>query len=277
MVEHPETEGEGPEAGGEGPEPGGEEPDEEEGLSFEDLGAAFARAAAEIDPELVASPADAHAGGEAGSAPDAESGERATGAASHREPRDDRGDDEDGVGTVTPEAIVEGALFVGHPENQAFSEQRLASLMRDVTPEEVVAMIDRLNASYREAGQAFRIVRDEQGYRMTTAPELDSMRQQFLGKVRETRLTQLAVEVLSLVAYQPGITAQTVRDQRGRDCGSVLSQLVRRRLLEIRREPGEASGRTTQTYYPTERFLALFHLESLDDLPQVDPFDQTTE
>ncbi len=244
-------------------------------MSFEDLGAAFARAAAEIDPESVASSAEAKAGEDAASTDSAESRDGEAG--SDRAAGDPDRDDEEGLGAVTPEAIVEGALFVGHPENQAFSEQRLASLMRDVTPEEVVATIDRLNASYREAGQALRIVRDEQGYRMTTSAELDSLRQQFLGKVRETRLSQLAVEVLALVAYQPGITAQTVRDQRGRDCGSVLSQLVRRRLLEIRRVSGEGGGRATQTYYPTERFLALFRLESLDDLPQVDPFDQTTE
>ncbi len=248
-------------------EPEEEGTDDGDALSFEDLGAAFARAAAEIDPDA----APEQTNPDASRADATPTGSETAGAREQSEAELNPADS-----AVTPEAIIEAALFVGHPENHSFSEQRLASLMRDVTAEEVVKLIGELNASYREAGQALRIVQDDQGYRMSTAPELDSLRQQFLGKVRETRLSQLAVEVLSLVAYQPGITAQTVRDQRGRDCGSVLNQLVRRRLLEIKREPPPEGGRAVQTYYPTERFLALFQLESLDDLPQVDPFDQPT-
>ena len=171
---------------------------------------------------------------------------------------------------VTPESIVEAALFVGHPDNQCLSEQRLASLMRGVQAEEVIAIIDRLNESYKDADQAIRIVRDEQGFRMTIAPAVEIVRRSFLGKVREARLSQSAIEVLSLVAYQPGITSQIVLDQRGHDSGALLSQLVRRQLLEMRREKPEDGGRAIPHYYPTERFLSLFGLESLDDLPQVE-------
>ena len=243
---------------------GGEE------LSFEDLGAAFARVAAEQSDSEETSATDAPSS-------DFESvGEPPLETDREADPRGlQEGDEEEAEGHVSPEAILEGALFVGHPESHGFTAQRLASLMRDVTPDEVAEMIGRLNESYRENGQALRIVEDDRGYRMTTAPDLDSLRQQFLGKVRETRLSQLAVEVLALVAYQPGVTAKTVGDQRGRDCGSVLNQLVRRRLLEIRRQADGEGGKPTATYYPTERFLVLFGLEQLGDLPQVDPAAQT--
>ena len=142
--------------------------------------------------------------------------------------------------------------------------------MRDVAPEEVVEVIDQLNDSYREAKQALRIVKDEHGYRMTIAPSIEKIRRSFLSKVREAKLSQSAIEVLALVAYQPGITSQRVQDQRGRESGSLLSQLVRRRLLEMRREKPEDGGRTVPHYYPTERFLTLFGLDSLQDLPQVE-------
>lgn len=253
------------------PEPGPPADDATGGeeLSFEDLGAAFARVAAERGDPAETSAPDAPS-------PDPESVTAAARTARDADPGGPPGGDEDEAkGHVSPEAILEGALFVGHPESQGFTPQRLASLMRDVTPDEVAEMIGRLNESYRENDQALRIVEDDRGYRMTTAPDLDSLRQQFLGKVRETRLSQLAVEVLALVAYQPGVTAKTVGDQRGRDCGSVLNQLVRRRLLEIRRQADGEGGKPTATYYPTERFLALFGLDQLDDLPQVDPAAQT--
>ena len=155
-------------------------------------------------------------------------------------------------------------------QNKPLTQQRLASLMRDVTPEEVDEIIERLNESYREADQALRIRRDEHGYRMTIAPEVETVRRSFLGKVREARLTQSAIEVLSLVAYQPGITAQKVQDQRGRESGPLLNQLVRRQLLSLERKVPEEGGRKVPHYYPTERFLVLFGLESLNDLPQVE-------
>lgn len=240
-------------------ESGSEELDAEEisELSLEDLGAAFARVAAQHNPEAFTPQPPAG---------DAQVGEGV--ASLDSEPAGRSAGDEEPV--VTPQTIIEAALFVGHPENKSLSEQRLASLMRDVTPEEVEELVDQLNQSYREADQALRIVRDEQGYRMTIAPEVEGVRRSFLGKVREARLNQAAIEVLSLVAYQPGITAQRVQDQRGRESNSLLSQLVRRQLLRMERKPPEAGGKKVPHYHTTERFLVLFGLESLDDLPQVE-------
>ncbi len=221
-------------------------------LSLDNLGAAYAKAAAEHDPDSFTHVADE-------SETDSDEADEAT--AKH--------EDED-EGLATPEAIVEAALFVGHPENKSLSKERLASLMRDVTADEVVEMIDALNQSYRDAEQGIRIIDDQHGYRMTIAPAVEKIRRSFLGKVREARLNQAAIEVLALVAYQPGVTSQTVQDQRGRESGSLLNQLVRRRLLEMRREKPADGGRTVPHYYPTERFLQLFGLESLSDLPQVE-------
>jgi segregation and condensation protein B len=142
--------------------------------------------------------------------------------------------------------------------------------MRDVSPSEVEQLIDRLNASYQQHAQALRIVREDRGYRLTIAPQVEGVRRSFLGKVREARLTQAAIEVLSLVAYQPGITAQKIQDQRGQESGPVLNQLVRRQLLRIDRIKSEDSGRDIPHYFTTERFLVLFGLTSLDDLPHVE-------
>ncbi len=233
--------------------------DRDDSFSLDDLGAAYAQALAEHDPDAFANVGNS----------DQTEGAEESSLVDDNEPHhhEDPGPDDS---YVTPIGIIEAALFVGHPENQSLSEMRLASLMRDVTPEEVVEMIDELNQSYRQQRQALRIIRDELGYRMTISPEVESIRRSFLGKVREARLNQSAVEVLALVAYQPGITGQKVQDQRGRESVSLLNQLVRRQLLEIRREPTDESSKLVPHYYPTERFLYLFGLQSLDDLPQVE-------
>lgn len=233
---------------------------EANGFSLDDLSAVYAQALAEHDPQGFAA---------ATGASDEPSNEQAE--ADALDPVDvDASSQDDEAEFVTPIGIVEAALFIGQPDGQPQSEHRLASLMRDVTAEEIVELIDELNRSYREQGQALRIVREEGGYRMTLSPDTESIRRSFYGKVRDARLNQSAVEVLALVAYQPGITGQKVQDQRGRESGSVLNQLVRRRLLEMRREPDGDDPKLVPHYYPTERFLFLFGLESLDDLPRVE-------
>lgn len=221
-------------------------------FSLDDLGTAYARAAAANDPESFVAPV-------ANDEPGSEESENAS-----------ESDEDEDQSPVHPEGIIEAALFVGHPENHTFTAARLASLMRDVTEEEVVEMIDGLNQSYQSAQQALRIIEHEGGYRMSIAPAVEGIRQSFLGKVREARLSQSAIEVLALVAYQPGVTAQTVQDQRGRESGTLLNQLVRRRLIEMKRQTPADGRRKVPHYYPSERFLTLFGLETIDDLPMVE-------
>lgn len=235
-----------------------------DGISLEELGEAYAQAIAQADqahwPETRAAGIDAEP-----SLPPAAQEDAAPQDAAALVPEDE---DDDAV--PTPLAIIEAALFIGQPDGGATSEAELAALMRGVSAEEVSQYVDRLNEGYLANEQAFRIHRDEDGLRMGVAPDLEIVRRAFYGKIRETRLSQPAIEVLSLVAYQPGITADKVQDQRGKESGSLLSQLVRRRLLEQRRVTPEDGSRPVATYYPTERFLQLFGLDSLDDLPQVE-------
>ena len=85
------------------------------------------------------------------------------------------------------------------------------------------------------------------------------------GKLRETQLNQAAIDCLSLVAYRPGVTREEVERLWSRPASSVLSLLVRRDLLRIERK-GKGKQAVTK-YFPTDRFLNLIGIESLDDLP----------
>ncbi len=236
-----------------------------DGISLEELGQAYAEAfAAQSDEPDLSEPSEAslHLAADDPTT-EVESDQPA-------EPEQDDAWHDQTDAVPTPLAIIEAALFIGHPEGKAMTESELATLMRGVTADDVSQYVDRLNEGYQQHGQALRIHRDEDGLRMGVAPDMEVVRRAFYGKIRETRLSQPAIEVLSLVAYQPGITAEKVQDQRGKESGSLLSQLVRRRLLEQRRHVPEGATRPVVTYYPTERFLQLFSLDSLDDLPQVE-------
>jgi segregation and condensation protein B len=71
--------------------------------------------------------------------------------------------------------------------------------------------------------------------------------------------------VLSLIAYRGPQSADQIAKLRGIPCGQVISQLVRRQLLSTERTT-EKPRKTI--YRTTARFLKLYGLSSLDDLPR---------
>ena len=91
------------------------------------------------------------------------------------------------------------------------------------------------------------------------------LRNRFYGRIRQARLSQAAIDVLAIVAYHQPLTSEQISRLRGKPSGHVLAQLVRRGLLRIERQQTE---RRTAQYFTTDRFLRLFSLEGLDDLPQ---------
>ena len=95
--------------------------------------------------------------------------------------------------------------------------------------------------------------------------EYAPLRDLFYGRVREARLTQPAIDVLAIVAYRQPVTRQELDQVRGKPSGAMLAQLLRRGLLRLDREDGTAKA---THYRTTERFLQLFGLESLSELPQ---------
>lgn len=172
---------------------------------------------------------------------------------------------------TTPTAIIEALLFVGRADSGEVAGKEIASLMRGVDEAEVDRCVDDLNAAYEQNGHALRIARVGAGYKVVLAEELNYVRDRFYGRVRDIKLNQAAIDCLALVAYQPGVSRKALDDQRGQSSGSVLNQLVRRELLEMRRE---GAGKTAEAhYYPTEKMLHLAGLASLDDLPQVEDLD----
>ncbi len=167
---------------------------------------------------------------------------------------------------ISPRSILESILFVGTPDGEALlTTRQIASMMRDVTAKEVSQLADEMNADYQAEGAVYRIEKDNNSLRMVLADEFEPVREGFYGEVRKARLTQQAVDVLAIVAYHQPTTREHISELRSRDCGSVLNQLVKRALLSVESDPETDRNKLYRT---TNRFLKLFGLESLDDLPQ---------
>src|SRR5262249_52208155 len=119
---------------------------------------------------------------------------------------------------------------------------------------------------YRSQGRPYLIQAQEQGYVLTLRPKFRAVADRLYGSVREARLSPQAVDVLALVAYRQPATKQEIDSLRGAESGALLRQLVRRNLITIVHR-GEA-GQREVAYGTTARFLELFGLSSLDDLPR---------
>jgi segregation and condensation protein B len=166
---------------------------------------------------------------------------------------------------VNPRTILEAMLFVGSPQNEPLTSRQVAGLMRGVRPAEIDALVRELNRDYASRNCPYTIASEGPGYRLKLRDELDRMRDKFYGRARQARLSQAAIEVLAAVAYHAPITADEVSRMRGMPSGHLLLQLVRRRLLRVERDP---STPRRANYYTTERFLELFSLASVDELPR---------
>ena len=166
---------------------------------------------------------------------------------------------------LSPRTILEAMLFVGNRENRPLSAARAADLMRDVEPDEIPTLVDELNRSYEARGAACRIISEGDGYLLVLRRELHGLRDRLYGRLREAKLSQAAIDVLALVAYQQPTTGENISQLRGRPSSHVLAHLVRRGLLRIERP--ETKPRTPH-YFTTDRFLQLFNLGSLADLPR---------
>jgi segregation and condensation protein B len=156
--------------------------------------------------------------------------------------------------------ILEALLFVGGPPLTA---QRAAEIIRGLSEVDFHQAIDSLARSYRAQNRPYHIQLQDHGYVLLLRPRFNSVREKIFGGVREARLSQQAVDVLSLVAYRQPATRQEIDSLRGADSAAILRLLIRHGLVALQR------GEDRETRYATTpRFLQLFGLSSLDDLPQ---------
>ena len=168
-----------------------------------------------------------------------------------------------------PLRIIEALLFVGGPP---LSAVRAAEIIRSLTPAQFLQAIDTLNRAYRDQGRPYAIVPQGQGYVLTLRPRFRSVIDKLYGGVREARLSTVALDVLSLVAYRQPASKQEIDSLRGAESGPLLRQLVRRGLITVVQRAESATREVL--YGTTPRFLELFDLRSLDDLPRTQDVQQ---
>ena len=168
---------------------------------------------------------------------------------------------------ISPKTILEAILFVGHPDNEPITSLAVAKLLRGVEKSEVDDLVVELNQEYAAEQLPILIASVDDGYRVELCDEYDHVRERFYGRVRQARLSQYAVDVLAIVAYNQPVTRQEIDKLLNNsriNVGRILSQLLRRELISRRITKDKPKRKE---YVTTERFLSLFNLREIGDLP----------
>jgi segregation and condensation protein B len=154
------------------------------------------------------------------------------------------------------------ALILASPE--PIPLQRLASLIPSCKPAAARALVDELNAEYVMRGRAFEIWEVAGGFQLRTLPAFASYVQASQPE-RPLRLSQAALETLSVIAYRQPVTRAEIEYVRGVDADAVLRSLLERHLVRIAGHR-EVPGRPL-LYATSRRFLEVFGLARIEDLP----------
>ncbi|MSQ93784.1 MAG: SMC-Scp complex subunit ScpB [Gemmataceae bacterium] len=165
--------------------------------------------------------------------------------------------------------IIEALLFVG---GAPLTAKRAREILRGLTEQQFDETITQLNADYRRQARPYALTPQGAGWVLTVRPRFRHVIDKLYGGVREARLSQMAIDVLSLVAYRQPITKADVDSGRGADSGALLRQLVRRGLIQILPIPGSSPKEVA--YATTSRFLEVLGMQSLDDLPKTHDLQQ---
>lgn len=144
----------------------------------------------------------------------------------------------------------------------------------EVDTETVESVMDMLSDRLEDSGSSVKVVRLDFSYQLCTRKEYAENIRAVLDLRRKAPLSQAALEVLAVIAYNQPVTKAYVEQVRGVDCSGVVSTLVEKGLLE---EKGrlELPGRPL-LYGTTQNFLRCFGLKNLDELPEV-PSEDTVE
>jgi len=166
-------------------------------------------------------------------------------------------------------ALIEALLFVSPTP---LSPTQLANVL-DIPARMIEKELEELENAYAKRG--IRLQRYQGRVQLMSAPQAAPYIDTLLGLETTSRLSNAALETLSIIVFKQPITRPQIEAVRGVGCDGVLKNLLSKGLIE---EVGRAEtpGRPT-LYTVTADFLQHFGLASLDELPSLEEAAQMLE
>ncbi len=162
-------------------------------------------------------------------------------------------------------ASLEAIMLVA---DEPVSDVVIAQVLERPTAE-IGTALRELAASYTEEDRGFELREVAGGWRFYTREECAPVVERFVADSQEVRLTQAALETLSVVAYRQPVSRARVSAVRGVNCDGVIRTLVLRGLVE---EAGTDPETGAILFATTGYLLERLGLPSLDALPDLAPF-----
>ena len=161
------------------------------------------------------------------------------------------------------ESAMEGILFAS---GEPVAIDRIC-LALDIDRATAELVLQKLSDYYAYERRGIRLVRMEENYQLCSAPEYADVIRRAFEIRKPAKLSQPALEVLTIIAYYQPTTRAYVDQVRGVDSSYTVGLLLDRHLIE---ECGrlQVPGRP-RLYRTTKAFLRAFHLNSLEDLPEM--------
>jgi segregation and condensation protein B len=157
--------------------------------------------------------------------------------------------------------IIESLLFVAE---DPLTIDSIKKVLDSTDSNAIRNVLNELSSEYEARKGAFFLREVAGGYQIRTWPEYSQWIRRLL-RPNPTRLSRAALETLAIVAYKQPAIRSDIEHIRGVDCGGILRTLLERKLIRVvgRKEiPGRPMIYTT-----TKKFLELFELKDLKDLP----------
>ncbi|HAX50595.1 SMC-Scp complex subunit ScpB [Muricomes intestini] len=163
------------------------------------------------------------------------------------------------------QGIIEAILFA---MGDSVKLNQIAAVIghdEDTTRKIIHNMMDK----YEQQDRGIRILELENSFQMCTKKEMYEYLIQIAKQPRKYVLTDVLLETLSIVAYKQPVTKLEIEKIRGVKSDHAVNKLVEYGLVE---EVGrmDAPGRPL-LFGTTEEFLRRFSVQSLDDLPSINP------
>ena len=167
-------------------------------------------------------------------------------------------------------SAIEAILFAN---GSSVEPSRIAAAL-EISEADAKAHLDELMEEYQNSGRGITIIKLKESYQMVSVKEIAPAIRTVMDLRRNTPLSQAALEVLAVIAYNQPVTKAFVEQVRGVDCSGVIGSLTSKDLIE---EKGrlELPGRPL-IYGTTENFLRCFNISSVEELPPL-PEDDARE
>jgi segregation and condensation protein B len=158
---------------------------------------------------------------------------------------------------------LEAVLFLSR---QPLPSRKISQLAELEDGTQARTMIKELNKHYDDTGRAFHVKQVAGGFQLRTRPQFSDWISRLEHVPRATRLSNPALETLTVVAYRQPVIKADIEAIRGVSCGEMLRQLLEKGLVKIAGR-SEKLGRPF-LYATSKEFLTQFGFNNLNDLPR---------